>query len=230
MKGEVTVVITHLQLSLWWQLSTSHELRWDSRGGSRSGSRDPGLQDPWIPGKDLGPGQIPQIYSNRLNFFDVPCPETSCHASCFPSLFGPHRKRFLEVQTEIHSHMTSDQNTLFQEATTSAKRNLISVGGCTDTPLDLTTGGNTDGKRPCLGNGQTVLMRTPTQDEFVECWSEVIIRNGLPPALVDDPLTLPHRQTFTRKITPAAKRLDEENMTRVKSKMQKVVDTIMSDG
>jgi hypothetical protein len=31
-------------------------------------------------------------------------------------------------------------------------------------------------------------MRTPTQVEFVECWSEVIVRNGLPPALVDDPL------------------------------------------
>ena len=45
--------------------------------------------------------------------------------------------------------------------------------------------GNADGKRPCLGNGQTVLMRTPTQAQFVECWSEAIIRNGLPPALVD---------------------------------------------
>jgi hypothetical protein len=75
-------------------------------------------------------------------------------------------------------------------------------------------------------------MRTPTQVEFVECWSEVIVRNGLPPALVDDPLfrkvlvttshmdqttvymdkgsvlgkrdttdtTLPHHDTFTRKI------------------------------
>ena len=72
-----------------------------------------------------------------------------------------------------------------------------------------------------------MLMRTPTQAEFVECWSEAIIRNGLPPALVDDPLfrkalvttsrmgqtavcmgkgtalgkrdtTLPHHHTFTR--------------------------------
>jgi hypothetical protein len=61
------------------------QLRWDSRGGSRPGPRDPGLQKPWIPGKDLGPGQIPQIYSNRLKFFAIPCPETSCHARCFPS-------------------------------------------------------------------------------------------------------------------------------------------------
>ena len=83
--------------------------------------------------------------------------------------------------------MASDKKTLLAEDA-SAKRNLISVGGCADTPLDLAAGGNADGKRPCLGNGQTVLMRTPTQTEFVECWSEAIIRNGLPPALVDDSL------------------------------------------
>ena len=95
-------------------------------------------------------------------------------------------------------------------------------------------------------NGKTVLMRTPTQAEFVECWSEVTIRNGLPPVLGDDPLfrkalvttshmdqttvcmgmgtvlgkrdtTLTHRHTFTRKIIPATdKRLDEENMVRLK--------------
>ncbi len=88
----------------------------------------------------------------------------------------------------------------------------------------------------------------------------MIIRNGLPPVLVDDPLfrktlvttsrmgqadvcigkgtalgqrdtTLPHHQTFTRKIIPVTdKRLDEENMPRLKSKMQKVGGTIMSDG
>ena len=80
------------------------------------------------------------------------------------------------------------QKTLLEEANASAKRNLISVGGCADTPVHVDAAGNADGKRPCLGNGQTVLMRTPTQDEFVECWSEAIIRKGLPPALVDDPL------------------------------------------
>ena len=83
--------------------------------------------------------------------------------------------------------MVSDKKTLLEEDA-SAKRNLISVGGCADTPVHVDAGGNADGKRPCLGNGQTVLMRTPTQVEFVECWSEAIIRNGLPPALVDDPL------------------------------------------
>ena len=45
----------------------------------------------------------------------------------------------------------------------SRKHNLMSVGGCTDTPLDLVAGGNADGKRPCLGNGQNVMMRTPHQ-------------------------------------------------------------------
>jgi hypothetical protein len=84
--------------------------------------------------------------------------------------------------------MVSDKNTLLQEEAASAKRKLMSVGGCADTPLDLVAAGNVDGKRPCLDNGQTVLMRTPTQTDFVECWSEVIIRNGLAPALVDDPL------------------------------------------
>ncbi len=76
---------------------------------------------------------------------------------------------------------------------------------------------------------------------------EVIIRNGLPPALVDDPLfrkalvttsrmgqtvvCMGKGQTFTRKIIPATdKRLDEENMARMKSKIQKVGGTIMSDG
>jgi hypothetical protein len=74
--------------------------------------------------------------------------------------------------------MVSDKKTLFAEANTSAKHNLISVGGCSDTPVDVYPAGNADGKRPCLGNGQTVLMRTQTQTEFVECWS-VIIKNGL---------------------------------------------------
>jgi hypothetical protein len=84
--------------------------------------------------------------------------------------------------------MVRDKNTLLQEEDASAKRKLMSVGGCADTPLDLVATGNVDGKRLCLDNGQTVLMRTPTQAEFVECWIETIIRNGLPPALVDDPL------------------------------------------
>jgi hypothetical protein len=164
-------------------------------------------------------------------------------AACKESLplaRGPHRNRFLEVQAEIRAWR--DKKTLLAEANASATRNLISVGGYADTPAHVDAAGNAEGKRPCLGNGQTVLMRTPTQAEFVECWSEAIIRNDLPPALVDDPLfrkalvttsrmgqtavcmgkgtalgkmdtTLPHCHTFIRKIIPATdKRLDEEGM------------------
>ena len=96
-----------------------------------------------------------------------------------PTSRGPHRNRFLEVQAEIRANMVSDKKILLAEENASAKRNLISVGGCADTPVHVDAAGNADGKRPCLGNGQTMLMRTPTQAEFVECWSETIIRNGL---------------------------------------------------
>ena len=92
----------------------------------------------------------------------VPCKESP------PTSCGPHRKRFLEVQTEIRSHMVNDRKTLFEETHASAKRNLSLVGGCADTPVDLVAGGNADAKCPCLRNDQTVLMRTPTQAEFVE--------------------------------------------------------------
>jgi hypothetical protein len=36
---------------------------------------------------DPGPDQTHQIYSNRLKLFAVPCPQSSCHTSCCPSLF-----------------------------------------------------------------------------------------------------------------------------------------------
>ncbi len=75
--------------------------------------------------------------------------------------------------------MVNDKKTFLTVENVSVKHNLISVGGCGDTPVDVDAGGKADGKRPCLGKGQTVLMRTPTQTKFVECWSEEIIRNGL---------------------------------------------------
>ncbi len=76
-------------------------------------------------------------------------------------------------------HRERDKKNLLPEETTSTKRNLLLVGGCTDTPVDLVVEGNVDVKSPCLGNGQTVLMRTPTHTEFVECWNETMIRNDL---------------------------------------------------
>jgi hypothetical protein len=79
----------------------------------------------------------------------APCKES------LPTSRGPHRNRFLEVQAEIRARMTSDKKTLLVEANASAKRNLISVGGCADTSVHVDAAGNADGKRPCLGNGQT---------------------------------------------------------------------------
>ena len=76
------------------------------------------------------------------------------------------------MKEEIHEHMTSDKKMLIQEEVASAKRNLMSVGCHVDTPVDLVPVGNTDVKGPSLGNGQTLMMRTPTQVEFVEGWSE----------------------------------------------------------
>ena len=68
------------------------------------------------------------------------------------------------MQAEIHSHLSSDKKTLLTEVDVSAKRNLLFVGGCTDTPVDLVAGG---------GNGQTVLMRTPTQVVKKDMWSVI---------------------------------------------------------
>ncbi len=96
-----------------------------------------------------------------------PCKES------LPTSCGPHRKCFLEVQSEIRAHMTSDKKTLLQEEVVSTKRNLMSVGGHADTPVDLIKSGNPDAnafffetalptatRSTGVCNGQTVLMRT----------------------------------------------------------------------
>jgi hypothetical protein len=149
---------------------------------------------------------------------------------------------------------------LFAAVDVSKKCNLMVVGGYTDNVVDLCGEDNTDTKRQCLGRGHTILRKQPSQTEFEECWSESIIKNGLSPSLVDDPLfrktlvttarmgqstvcvdkgsalgkrdtTLTHRHTFSRKIIPSTdKRLDEEDMSRLKSRMKKIGGTLMSDG
>jgi hypothetical protein len=141
--------------------------------------------------------------------------------------------------------MQCDKKTLLSDADASKKRNLLLVGGHADNTVEVCGEGNADAKRPCLGKGQTMLTKPPSQAEFEECWSEAIIKNGLSPSLVDDPLfrkalvttarmgqsavcmgkgtalgkrdtTLPRRDTFSRKIIPATdKRLDEEGMARL---------------
>ena len=70
----------------------------------------------------------------------------SPYKESLPTSCCPHRNRFLEVQTEIHTYMTIDKKTLLQEATASAKRNLMSVGDHADTPVDLVSSGNAGAK------------------------------------------------------------------------------------
>ena len=72
-----------------------------------------------------------------------------------------------------------DKKTLLAEADASKKRNLTLVGGYADNAVDLCGEGNADTKRPCLGKGQTMLTKQPSQAEFEECWSEAIIKCGL---------------------------------------------------
>ncbi len=64
----------------------------------------------------------------------------------------------------------------------------MAVGGHADNFVDLCGEDSSDGKRQCLGKGQTVLTKPPSQAEFQECWSESIIKCGLSPSVVDDPL------------------------------------------
>ena len=71
-----------------------------------------------------------------------------------PTSRGPHRNRFLEVQAEIRARMASDKKTLLAEANASAKRNLISVGGCADTPVHVDSCSRA---LSCFCNGQTIL-------------------------------------------------------------------------
>jgi hypothetical protein len=89
--------------------------------------------------------------------------------------------------------MTSDKNTFLQEEDSSTKHKLMSVGDCGDTLSDLVEG-NDDGKHPCLGNGQTVLMRTPTQLSLKNVGAR-------PSALVDDP--------HFRKVLVTTSRMDQ---------------------
>ena len=92
---------------------------------------------------------------------------------------GPHRNRFLEVQTEIRVNDQRQTNFVCRSECIGKTQPDFGWRLCRHSPLDVDTRGNADGNRPRLDNGQTVLMRTPTQTEFVECRSETIIRNGL---------------------------------------------------
>ncbi len=91
----------------------------------------------------------------------------------------PNRTRFSEVQDVIRVKTLCDKKTLLAEADTSNKRNLMLVRRHTDNDVDLCGEDNADANRQCHGKGQTMLTKPPSQAAFEECWSEVIIKNGL---------------------------------------------------
>jgi hypothetical protein len=94
---------------------------------------------------------------------------------------GPNRTRFLTVQSVIRVKIQCDKKTLLADVDASKKRNLLLVGGNADNPVEVCGEGNADAKRPCLGKGQTILTKPPSQAEFEECWSESIIKvSGCP--------------------------------------------------
>jgi hypothetical protein len=100
----------------------------------------------------------------------------------------PNRTRFLTVQEVIRVKMQCDKKTFLADVDASKKRNLLLIGGNADNLAEVCGEGNADAKRPLLGKGQTMLTKPPSQVEFEECWSVTIIKNGLSPSLVDDPL------------------------------------------
>jgi hypothetical protein len=84
--------------------------------------------------------------------------------------------------------MQCDKKSLLAAADASNKRNLMAVGGHADNAVELCGEDSADGKRQCLDKGQTMLTKPPSQAEFQECWSEAIIKCGLSPSVVYDPL------------------------------------------
>ena len=59
------------------------------------------------------------------------------------------------------------------------KRNLMVVGGHADNAVDLCGEDNVDGKRQCLGKGQTMLTNPPSQYGETRYDSRVTIRAGV---------------------------------------------------
>jgi hypothetical protein len=55
--------------------------------------------------------------------------------------------------------MPCDKKSLLASADASNERNLMAVGGHTDHAVDLCGEDSADGKRQCLGKGQTMLTQ-----------------------------------------------------------------------
>jgi len=75
----------------------------------------------------------------------------------------PNRTRFLTVQSGIRVKMQCDKKSFLEGEDTSKKRNLMVVGGHTDNAADLCGEDNADAKRQCLGKGQTMPTKPPSQ-------------------------------------------------------------------
>jgi hypothetical protein len=113
--------------------------------------------------------------------------------------------------------MKCDKKSLFATVHTSKKLNLMTVGSH-QTKNGLSSSLVDD---PLFRN---TLVTTDRMGQSV-----VFIDKGT--ALGNRDTTFPHRHTFSRKIIPVTdKRLDEDGMSRLKSRMKKVGGTRMSDG
>jgi hypothetical protein len=76
---------------------------------------------------------------------------------------GPNRTRFLTVQAVIRAKMQCDKKSLLAAADASKKRNLMVVGGHTENAVDLCGEDNADTKSQCLGKGQSIPTKPPSQ-------------------------------------------------------------------
>ena len=90
----------------------------------------------------------------------------------------PNRTRFLAVQTTIRVKMQCDKKSLLPAADASKQRNLMVVGGHSDTAVDLCGEDNADAKRQCLGKGQTMLTKSPRQYGETRYGSLVTMRSA----------------------------------------------------
>jgi hypothetical protein len=82
---------------------------------------------------------------------------------------GPNRTRFLTVESVI-------KKSLLPAADASKKRNLMVVAGHADNAVDLCGEDNADAKRQCLGKGQTMPTKPPSQYGETRYGSRVTMR------------------------------------------------------
>jgi hypothetical protein len=75
--------------------------------------------------------------------------------------------------------VTINKKSLFAAADASKKRNLMVVGVYPDNAVDLCGEDNTDTKGQCLGKGQTIPTKTPSQYGETRYGSRVTMRERM---------------------------------------------------